>query len=72
MEIGIFERIKKINEFGNEYWSARDFYKILEYTEYGKFLPVVEKAKIACKNSFQPIDLHFAQVSEPQKSRNQY
>lgn len=60
----IFEEIKHINEFWNEYWSAREFYKILEYTEYGKFLPVIEKAKIACKNSQQSVDEHFAHMRE--------
>jgi DNA-damage-inducible protein D len=68
----IFETIKKINEYNQEFWSARDLYKLLGYTEYGKFLPVIERAKKACENSNQKVDLHFAHVSEPQKSRNQY
>lgn len=72
MTINIFEQIKKINEYEQEYWSARDLYKLLGYTEYGKFLPVIEKAKKACENSGQEVLEHFAHVSEPQKSRNQY
>lgn len=68
----IFEQIRKINEYGSEYWSARDLYKILGYTEYGKFIPAIERAKKACENSGQMVNLHFAHVSEPQKSRNQY
>lgn len=68
----IFEQIKKINEYGSEYWSARDLYKLLGYTEYGKFIPAIDRAKKACENSKQEVDLHFAQVSETQKSRNQY
>jgi DNA-damage-inducible protein D len=68
----IFEQIKKINEYGQEFWSARDLCKILGYTEYGKFLPAINRAKKACENSGQEVDLHFAHVSEPQKSRNQY
>jgi len=68
----IFETIKKINEYNQEFWSARDLYKLLGYTEYGKFLPAIERAKKACENSNQKVDLHFAHVSEPQKSRNQY
>lgn len=72
MANNIFEQIKKVNEYGQENWSARDLYKLLGYTEYGKFLPAIERAKKACINSGQEIDLHFAQVSEPQKSYNQY
>jgi len=72
MSTNIFEQIKKINEYGQEFWSARDLYKLLGYTEFGKFLPVIERAKVACHNSKQDEFMHFAHVSEPQKSRNQY
>lgn len=68
----IFEKIKHINKYSSEYWSARELYKLLGYTEYGKFIPAIERAKKACENSSQSQSLHFAHVSEPQKSRNQY
>ncbi|MBA4320114.1 MAG: DNA damage-inducible protein D [Flavobacterium sp.] len=72
MDTTIFEQIKKINKYEQEYWSARDLYKLLGYTEYGKFIPAIERAKKACENSGQGVNEHFAGVSEPQKSRNQY
>jgi DNA-damage-inducible protein D len=72
MTSNIFESIKKINEYNQEYWSARDLFKLLGYTEYGKFIPAIERAKKACENSGQEVIVHFAHVSEPQKSRNQY
>ena len=55
----VFENIRKTNEYNSEYWSARDLAKILGYSEYRHFLPVVEKAKTSCKNSGQSIHDHF-------------
>jgi len=55
MTSSIFESIKKINEHGQEYWSARELCKVLDYSEYRHFLPAIEKAKIACKQSNQNI-----------------
>lgn len=72
MEQNIFENLKRINQFWQEYWSVREFYKTLEYTEYGKFLPAVNRAKKSCTSSWESIKEHFAHGSEPQKSRNQY
>ena len=54
-----FERIKKTDGKGNEYWSARDMAKVLEYSEYRHFQPVLERAKEACRNSGQPVSDHF-------------
>lgn len=38
--------------------------KLLQYSEYNKFEKVIEKAKIACEESGNIIDDHFAHVSE--------
>ena len=62
--ITLFESIKHVDENGIEFWTSRGLYKILEYIEYRNFLPVIEKAKIACKNSGQKIENHFVDINE--------
>lgn len=62
--VSLFESIKNIDENGNEYWTSRSLWRILEYTEYRHFLPVIEKAKIACENSGQRIEDHFEDILE--------
>lgn len=52
-----FETIRQQDEAGNEFWSARQLAKVLEYSEYRHFLPVVAKAREACKVSgYEPSD----------------
>ncbi len=51
MKENIFETIKKIDDNGKEYWSSRELGEVLEYSDYRKFLTVVNKAKIACENN---------------------
>ena len=59
-----FENIKHTDENGTEFWYARELQKALEYTEYGKFLPVIEKAIEACRKTGFDEGNHFAHVSE--------
>ena len=62
--IQIFEQNKNINDYGQEYWSARKLAKILEYKKYANFQEVISKAKESCKKSDQSIQNHFADVGK--------
>ena len=62
--VALFENIKKIDDEGREYWSSRDLWKILEYTEHRHFLPVIEKAKVSCENSGHLVSDHFEDILE--------
>ena len=55
----LFESIKELDENGNEYWGARKLSKVLEYSEFRHFLPVIERAKEACTNSGYSVSDHF-------------
>lgn len=57
-----FERTKRIDPDGNEYWTARDLLDILGYANYSKFKSVLIKAEIACENSGHNTDDHFHQA----------
>ena len=57
-----FESIKHINEYGNEYWLARELMLALEYKRWDKFCNVIENAKIACEKSDYIVADHFSQV----------
>ena len=55
----IFESIKHVDEDGNEYWYARELQKVLEYTEWRKFVGVIKKAINSCKASNYVASDHF-------------
>ena len=57
-----FESIKHIDEYGMEYWLARELMIALECKRWENFEKVIEKAKEACINSNMVILDHFAGV----------
>ena len=54
-----FESIKHIDEYGNEYWLARELQKVLGYKEWRKFENVIDKALISCETSKINVIDHF-------------
>ena len=59
-----FESIRQSDALGNEFWIARELAKVLDYSEYRHFLPVIERAKEACRTSGYPIEDHFEDILE--------
>lgn len=59
-----FERIRRTNAAGMEFWSSRDFAQVLGYADYRNFEQVVQKARTACFNSGQRIEDHFVEITE--------
>lgn len=59
-----FEEIKHTSENGEEFWYARDLQTVLDYAEWRNFENVIEKAKIACKNSKNSVSDHFVDVNK--------
>lgn len=59
-----FESIKHVNEYGEEYWLARELQPILEYAQWRRFAEVMDRAKLACKNSGFAVGDHFADVGK--------
>ena len=59
-----FEQIKHINEYGAEYWLARELAPVLEYARWENFNRVLEKAKEACENSNINVEDHFRDVTK--------
>jgi len=59
-----FERIKRTNDAGMEFWSGREFSEMLGYGDYRNVEGVIEKAKLSCFNSGHRIEDHFVDVTE--------
>ena len=68
----IFENIKHIDEFGNEYWEARELQKVLEYKEWRNFKKSIEKAIVSCKISIYKVSDHFVDLNKMVKTGDSY
>ena len=60
----VFENIKHIDEYGDEYWYARELQVALDYKRWDKFCKVIENAKIACEKSDYDVLDHFSQLGK--------
>jgi len=60
----VFEGIKCIDDFVNEYWYARELQKVLEYKEWRNFKFVIDKALMSCENSKFNTSNHFVEFNK--------
>lgn len=60
----LFESIKHENEYGQEYWLARELQNVLDYKLWQKFHNIIVKAQEACKSSGNVVSEHFIQVDK--------
>lgn len=59
-----FEDLKRTNEYGAEYWSAREIQPLLGYTQWRRFEDAVKRAITSCKSSGNDPDHHFADAGK--------
>ena len=64
----IFENIKHIDDYGNEYWYARELQKVLEYKEWRNFQKVIDKVVTSAKNSVSSEVDWVVEVNNPIKT----
>lgn len=62
-----FEDLKKINEYGAEYWSARELQPLLGYSQWRRFEDALKRAITSCKQSGNNPEHHFAGAGKPIK-----
>lgn len=60
----LFDTICHVNEYGQEFWYARELQVALEYKRWDKFNNVIEKAKTACECSKNKVSEHFSHVGK--------
>lgn len=60
----LFESIRHTNEYGEEFWYARELQVALEYKEWRNFKKVIDKAIIACESSENAVSDHFVDVNK--------
>ena len=64
----IFENIKHVDEYGNEYWLARELQKVLEYKDWRNFKKVIDKAVLSANNSISSERDWVVEVDKPIKT----
>ncbi|MDR2727580.1 MAG: DNA damage-inducible protein D [Chitinispirillales bacterium] len=59
-----FEDIKRIDEYGQEYWLARELQSVLNYAQWRRFCDAIDRAMVSCKLNMQDPKYHFADIDK--------
>ena len=59
-----FDSIRHINEYGAEYWDARELMPVLGYKQWRRFADTIDRAKVSCEVSGNTVSDHFADVGK--------
>ena len=63
-----FENIKHIDDYGNEFWFARELQKVLEYKDWRNFQKVIDKAVLSANNSISSEEDWVVEINKPIKT----
>ena len=64
----IFENIKHVDDYENEYWYARELQKVLEYKDWRNFQKVIDKAVLSANNSVSSKEDWVVEINKPIKT----
>ena len=64
----IFENIKHVDDYENEYWYARELQKVLEYKDWRNFQKVIDKAVLSANNSISSEEDWVVEINKPIKT----
>jgi hypothetical protein len=60
-----FDSVEQSNPYGQDYWRERDLAPLLEYIQWRNFEQAIKKAMIACAETSNIVEYHFADTSKP-------
>lgn len=60
----LFESIKHVNEYGQEFWYARELQKVLDYAQWRRFSEAIARAKESCSMAGLSVEEHFADAGK--------
>ena len=66
----LFESIRHVNGYGEDFWYARELQSALEYKQWRRFLNVIERAKQACENSENIVSEQFSKPGKTNTKPN--